>query len=541
MYVIKPTKAQNLLVWYFSSKLFSKNQNTEYVEDVKYIYTVIKIFHSVFKFVNSIKFISKIGFFIRFMRKVMNKSLVEYFGSDQTGHSCGYCKKLNGSLSHGMWAHYLQCQGYMELIDRGWRRCDATNIKLTKSQKKVVKRFHKFLTNGLKNEKQSLVNNMENFDDELHEVHKVEKLNFDFCENSNAFQSTIKNCPMLETVSSQMTFYVTSENTNKDRPLLETVSSQMTSQASQIKPVKDCLTNLKAKNIRKERKITKLKKKAEENGLLFDESSFQKKQKCPEKSIEDLLEGLPNNGVHKLELKLVQCCPQSEEYQRTFHKEHLLFIKYQMLIHKESIEDCSEAKFLRFLVKGPLEPESIYGAYHQQYYLDGNLIAVGVLDILPLAVSSVYFFYDPDYSFLSLGTYSAIREIYLVRELQKQHHDLKYYYMGFYIHSCSKMRYKKQYYPSFLLCPETYSWISIEKALPKLDISKYSRLSDGIIKEQQLATDHVMVLHRNKVVQFNTYLQRITDRHEKEKQIKEVEEYLTLTGLSALNMILYRS
>lgn len=41
--------------------------------------------------------------------------------------------------------------------------------------------------------------------------------------------------------------------------------------------------------------------------------------------------------------------------------------------------------------------------------MTGKLIAVGVIDILPRCVSSVYLFYDPDYSFLSLGVYSALR------------------------------------------------------------------------------------------------------------------------------------
>lgn len=50
-----------------------------------------------------------------------------------------------------------------------------------------------------------------------------------------------------------------------------------------------------------------------------------------------------------------------------------------------------------------------YGSFHQQYWLDDNLIAVGVIDILPGSVSSVYFFYDPDYNFLSLGTYGSLR------------------------------------------------------------------------------------------------------------------------------------
>ena len=54
-------------------------------------------------------------------------------------------------------------------------------------------------------------------------------------------------------------------------------------------------------------------------------------------------------------------------------------------------------------------PSTGYGSFHQQYWLNGKLIAVGVIDILPKCVSSVYFFYDPDYNFLSLGTYGSLR------------------------------------------------------------------------------------------------------------------------------------
>lgn len=54
-------------------------------------------------------------------------------------------------------------------------------------------------------------------------------------------------------------------------------------------------------------------------------------------------------------------------------------------------------------------PPQGYGSFHQQYWLDGRLIAVGVLDVLPHCVSSVYFFYDPEYHFLVLGTYGSLR------------------------------------------------------------------------------------------------------------------------------------
>lgn len=62
--------------------------------------------------------------------------------------------------------------------------------------------------------------------------------------------------------------------------------------------------------------------------------------------------------------------------------------------------------------------------------LDGKLIAMAVLDILPNCVSSVYFMYDTDYAFLGLGNYSALREISLVQELSQKSSRLQWYYMG---------------------------------------------------------------------------------------------------------------
>jgi arginine-tRNA-protein transferase len=43
--------------------------------------------------------------------------------------------------------------------------------------------------------------------------------------------------------------------------------------------------------------------------------------------------------------------------------------------------------------------------------IDDKIFAVGVLDLTPEAVSSVYLFYDPDFEFLSPGTLCALREI----------------------------------------------------------------------------------------------------------------------------------
>lgn len=59
-------------------------------------------------------------------------------------------------------------------------------------------------------------------------------------------------------------------------------------------------------------------------------------------------------------------------------------------------------------------PPSGYGSFHEQYWLDNELIAVGVIDILPSCVSSVYFFYDPAYSHLSLGTFRLVKSFFIL-------------------------------------------------------------------------------------------------------------------------------
>ncbi|KAG0178236.1 Arginyl-tRNA--protein transferase 1 [Apophysomyces sp. BC1034] len=104
---------------------------------------------------------------------------------------------------------------------------------------------------------------------------------------------------------------------------------------------------------------------------------------------------------------------------------------------------------------------------------------MAVLDILPKCVSSVYFLYDPDYAFLGLGKYSALREIALTKELNKSLEKLQWYYMGYYIHTCPKMNYKGTYLPSDLLDPMTYEWFPIEKCKKKLDKDKFVVFSNA--------------------------------------------------------------
>uniref|UniRef100_A0A7S2UA06 arginyltransferase n=1 Tax=Attheya septentrionalis TaxID=420275 RepID=A0A7S2UA06_9STRA len=132
-----------------------------------------------------------------------------------------------------------------------------------------------------------------------------------------------------------------------------------------------------------------------------------------------------------------------------------------------------------------------YGTYHQQYRINGrHLIAVGVVDILPHSLSSVYAFYDPQVSHvLNLGKYTALREIEWVRRAMKFRPSLCYYYLGYYIHSCQKMRYKAEYRPSSLLCPKHNEWVDFEIAKRRLDQDTSLRHYGPLVSDEMEANE----------------------------------------------------
>lgn len=180
----------------------------------------------------------------------------------------------------------------------------------------------------------------------------------------------------------------------------------------------------------------------------------------------------PIEPAHKFEVTL--------EPDSCTKEKHDVMLRYQTQIHKDPEWRWSEASFKRFLCNG-LDRKIVkvrgktkkLGSYHQCYRLDGKLVAVGVLDLLPHAVSSVYLFYDPDYQEWDWGKISALHEIALTIEKAYE-----YYYMGYYIHSCTKMRYKGQYQPSHLLDPESLEWNLLDdETRTKLDSRRYVSLS----------------------------------------------------------------
>lgn len=168
-------------------------------------------------------------------------------------------------------------------------------------------------------------------------------------------------------------------------------------------------------------------------------------------------------------------------------EKYLIFENYQRIVHREGPDKISREGFKRFLCNSPLKRETVededgsqrqVGSYHQCYWLDGKLVAIGVLDMLPHAVSSVYFLYHESFHLHNPGKLSALREIALARE-----GGYRWWYPGFYIHSCPKMKYKMDFKPQSVLDPETLTWDLMDKeALAVFDTKHYVSLS----KERQV-------------------------------------------------------
>lgn len=86
----------------------------------------------------------------------------------------------------------------------------------------------------------------------------------------------------------------------------------------------------------------------------------------------------------------------------------------------------------------PTAPNHAYGSNHALYRIDGRLVALCVIDILPGAISSVYAIMDPRFSALGLGKVSALREILMTEEYRAAGVEgMERYLMGYYIHSCT--------------------------------------------------------------------------------------------------------
>jgi arginine-tRNA-protein transferase len=128
-----------------------------------------------------------------------------------------------------------------------------------------------------------------------------------------------------------------------------------------------------------------------------------------------------------------------------------LYERYLAQHHGDTPRGDVTAQYTTFLVETCLPGHTI----EMQFRHEGRLVAVGILDHVDDALSSVYFYFDPDYAAFGLGTYSALLEIALAREW-----GLQYYYLGYYIAGCRAMNYKNRFLPCELKAPDATNWRS---------------------------------------------------------------------------------
>lgn len=87
------------------------------------------------------------------------------------------------------------------------------------------------------------------------------------------------------------------------------------------------------------------------------------------------------------------------------------------------------------------------GFGYEVLYFDGEkLIGVDLIDILEDGISSIYFYYDPDYSQYSLGKLSLYNQIKFAQGSNK-----KWIYLGYYVEDCPSLSYKSEYKPYITL------------------------------------------------------------------------------------------
>jgi arginyl-tRNA--protein-N-Asp/Glu arginylyltransferase len=85
----------------------------------------------------------------------------------------------------------------------------------------------------------------------------------------------------------------------------------------------------------------------------------------------------------------------------------------------------------------------------------GDLVAIGLTDVLGDGLSMVYSFFEPDEAARSLGTFMVLDHI-----ARAQRMGLAYVYLGYWVRGSRKMDYKSRFLPQERLMPD--GWARVE-------------------------------------------------------------------------------
>jgi arginine-tRNA-protein transferase len=140
-----------------------------------------------------------------------------------------------------------------------------------------------------------------------------------------------------------------------------------------------------------------------------------------------------NDSIHA-ELRRAEVTPDHVDIYNAYHAEQA--VRKGWPVQATSIEDYSNA-----FLAGDWE-----FAHEIQYRAEGKLIGVGLVDVLPDGLSSVYFYHDPDWRKAAIGKFSILCEIDLCRRA-----GIPFLYLGYWIEQCASMAYKSDYQPHEML------------------------------------------------------------------------------------------
>lgn len=133
-----------------------------------------------------------------------------------------------------------------------------------------------------------------------------------------------------------------------------------------------------------------------------------------------------------------------------------LYRKYISTRHAGGgMDDPSPNRYMEFLTNSWTNTEFV------EFRLSDQLIAVAVMDVLKHGLSSVYTFFDPQYSHISPGRHALLWQINEARR-----RNLAYLYLGYWIRDCEKMVYKQEYRPIELYLDGHWCRFNRNQALP---------------------------------------------------------------------------
>jgi len=124
-------------------------------------------------------------------------------------------------------------------------------------------------------------------------------------------------------------------------------------------------------------------------------------------------------------------------------EEKLALYRRYLAARHDGQMDGSAGEFETFLYSSPLDSVELV------YRVGGRLLAVGIADREPLALSAVYCYFDPDQEHRSPGVLNVLR---LIREARAG--GRSYLYLGFHVRGSRAMEYKAGYRPCEIRQPD---------------------------------------------------------------------------------------